>query len=291
MDKTRLKALLKGILRLVFSGVLLYYIFTIVDYRDVTVLLKQANPFLVFSAFLCFILSKITSAIRLNLLFHSIDIKISFLTNLKLYLLGMFYNLFLPGGIGGDGYKVFLLHKNYKTPVKKLIWVVFLDRLIGLAALGMMALIMMAFIKQLGPIRHYAWIILVAGILIVAFLISKYLEEVFQFLQRIIYQSFLVQILQLLSIVFLLLSHGESNNFLSYLTIFLVSSMVSILPISIGGAGMRELTFLYGSQLLGLDMNVSVSISLLFYLFTALSSLGGIVFVIFPLRVRIETEK
>jgi len=32
----------------------------------------------------------------------------------------MFYNLFLPGGIGGDGYKIYLLNKLSNKSIKSL---------------------------------------------------------------------------------------------------------------------------------------------------------------------------
>ena len=63
-----------------------------------------------------------------------------------------------------------------------------------------------------------------------------------------------------------------------YLTLFLVSSVVAVLPISIGGVGVRELTFLYGFGLLGSDANSGVLFSFLFFLITALSSLAGTLF-------------
>jgi glycosyltransferase 2 family protein len=36
---------------------------------------------------------------------------------IQLYLLGIYYNLFLPGGIGGDGYKIYLLKQKIKIKV------------------------------------------------------------------------------------------------------------------------------------------------------------------------------
>jgi hypothetical protein len=39
--------------------------------------------------------------------------------NLRLYFLGLFYNVLLPGGIGGDGYKIFMSEaKHIKFPAK-----------------------------------------------------------------------------------------------------------------------------------------------------------------------------
>jgi glycosyltransferase 2 family protein len=99
--------------------------------------------------------------------------------------------------------------------------------------------------------------------------------------------GFIVQVLQIACAGFLLMALGETENHLAYLVIFLVSSAVAVLPISIGGVGVRELTFLYGSQLLNVDMNVAVGISFLFYLITALVSLAGVWFVFKPLKLEI----
>jgi uncharacterized membrane protein YbhN (UPF0104 family) len=63
---------------------------------------------------------------------------------------------------------------------------------------------------------------------------------------------------------------------LEYLFIFLISSIVSVLPLTIGGIGSRELVFLYGALWLGLEEDRSVGISMLFFLITAFVSLLGI---------------
>jgi hypothetical protein len=91
-------------------------------------------------------------------------------------------------------------------------------------------------------------------------------------------------LLQVLSAWFLLLALGEKEDHLAYLVIFLVSSAVAVLPVSIGGVGVRELTFLYGSQLLNVDINFAVGISFLFYLITAGVSMGGIWYVFRPVK-------
>ncbi len=59
----------------------------------------------------------------------------------------MFYNLFLPGGIGGDGYKIYLLQKNYQTGTKKIFGAVLADRISGMVALVVLALIGVSFLN------------------------------------------------------------------------------------------------------------------------------------------------
>jgi uncharacterized membrane protein YbhN (UPF0104 family) len=69
---------------------------------------------------------------------------------------------------------------------------------------------------------------------------------------------------------------GIEEDKVAYLVIFLVSSIVSVLPLTIGGIGSREVTFFYGASLLGLDETISVGISVVFFLITAVVSLMGI---------------
>ena len=52
-------------------------------------------------------------------------------------------------------------------------------------------------------------------------------------------------------------------------------SIVAVVPLTLGGIGSREVTFFYGAKFLGLDQNVSVGVSVLFFLITALVSLIG----------------
>jgi uncharacterized membrane protein YbhN (UPF0104 family) len=61
--------------------------------------------------------------------------------------------------------------------------------------------------------------------------------------------------------------------------IFYISSLSTLLPLSVGGLGAREIIFLFGAKYLGFPQEVSVSISLIFYVISALISLFGVYFV------------
>ena len=121
-----------AVLKLLLSGLLLFLVFSRIPFREVWEVVNGAKPAYLTGALLAFTLSKWLSARRLNAYFHRIAIPLSQSSNLKLYLLGMFYNLFLPGGIGGDAYKGYLLNRVFKTPPKRLAQALLLDRLSGL---------------------------------------------------------------------------------------------------------------------------------------------------------------
>src|SRR5438067_764922 len=88
----------KVLLKIGVTSALLYYVFHKIDVHRVKNLVSQASPFWLLMALLSFFASTIVSASRLLSFFKSIHLKLSFAFNLRLYLLGMFYNLCLPGG-------------------------------------------------------------------------------------------------------------------------------------------------------------------------------------------------
>ncbi len=74
----------------------------------------------------------------------------------------MFYNLFLPGSISGDAYKVVRLTKDFNVAYKKTTAAVLLDRFSGLLALGLLLGVFWAIAFKGG----YYSIWLMAGILL-----------------------------------------------------------------------------------------------------------------------------
>jgi len=122
---------IKFFLKLSVTVAALYFVFRRIDISEVWALYKQINPLWIIPAILLFIGSKVFSAFRLNGFFRCTGLQLSDRANLRLYLLGMFYNLFLPGGIGGDGYKIYMLNRKEKIKVKDLLFSILLDRISG----------------------------------------------------------------------------------------------------------------------------------------------------------------
>jgi glycosyltransferase 2 family protein len=89
-----------------------------------------------------------------------------------------------------------------------------------------------------------------------------------------------VQIFQVVCLYCVLLSLHIPLHQPEWIFIFLVASVVSVLPISLGGGlGTREVVFAEGARFFGLDPHLGVIISLLFYLSNVLSSVWGAYFV------------
>lgn len=267
-------------LKIVVSAALIYFIFTKIELKDVLQTLKKSHPLYLFLALLFFVLSKVLSAYRTNLYFHQIGAKISQLSNLKLYLLGMFYNLFLPGGIGGDAYKGYMVQKEYRPGTKKVVSSLLLDRLSGMLLLFVYACVLALWSKN-QFFQNFQWLfIVIMPLSVVAFwFVNKiFFTSTLPVFWKSIGFSAMVQLAQLVSVLFILKSLSVGFDIIEYLFVFLVSSIVSVIPLTIGGIGSREVTFLYGAEWLGLDASTSIGISFTFFLITALTSLFGIIY-------------
>ena len=268
-------------LKLFLTGLALYLVFRKIDSRQLLEILKTISWSWLIPAVVLFILSKVATAVRLNLYFKNIGIYISEKTNFRLYLIGMFYNLFLPGGIGGDGYKVYLLNKEFKTPIKKLVQSALLDRLGGLVAIVFLMFGLFLLVDlELDFVESSLWnsfmiaglVLTIPGFWIVQKLLFKdYLPS---FWSANLW-SFIGQISQLICAWFILMALGIHEKILAYQLVFLLSSIVAVLPLTIGGVGARELVFVYAHTYAGIEETAAVAFSLIFFLITALVSLAG----------------
>lgn len=265
------------IFKVVLSLVAIIYVLKRVNLGDIANVIGSASYLYLFFAFLLFIASKIVAAWRTLLILHRCGISISGWDNLKLYWTGMFYNLFLPGGIGGDVYKTVIINNMHKNGIRISAGSVITDRIAGVAALMILALLCIPFT---GLISGFWWVTM-AGVPAVfigfAGVILIFMPGLKGITGGLLIRSFMVQGLQILAILMILVAFNIKTDQIEYLLIFLISSVAAMLPISVGGIGIREMVFFKISDLLFLDQKVAVAISLTFYLITLLASSFGII--------------
>ena len=128
------KQLLKWI-QLGVSALFVYLFIKKLNVSELTDVLFSVRYSYLVLAMLFFVLSQYLSSWRLLGVFRSFSFLLQPSSNHRLYVLGMFYNFFLPGGIGGDAYKAIKLQKTFDWSWKKLGKALVLDRAIGLGAL------------------------------------------------------------------------------------------------------------------------------------------------------------
>jgi len=231
-------------------------------------------------AILCLNLSQIASAFRMRYYFREYGLELSPKFSIALFYVGMLYNNILPGGIGGDGYKVLIAKKKLDFPASKSIRSLISDRGSGLLLLILTALGLMVFSELTATYPPSIILPLFPIVILGYFLTTQILlkEKIITGVYGIIY-CIPVQGFMTISALFLLLALGIENSIIEYLILFLIASVVGVIPISIGGIGIRELTFFYGAEILPINPEIGVAFALCFFAIYLVSSFIGIFFV------------
>src|SRR5260221_1550546 len=277
--ESKTSKLFKLLLKIAVTAICLWYVSGKINFQKAGLALQNANWLYLLPALIAFIFSKLLSAIRLNIYFRNINIHLPGWQNVKLYWLGMFYNLFLPGSISGDAYKVILLTKKYNTTYKKTTAAVLLDRFSGLLGLGL--ILSVYSIVVLNSTIYISAIICGAILAVIVFylVIKTWLKYFISSFFSTLLLGIAVQASQVVCAYLVMASLNIPFNQTEYIFLFLVSSVVAVLPLTIGGLGAREVVFLEGSKYFGLIRENSVVISILFYLITLFTSAWGLFYV------------
>ncbi|WP_428330614.1 lysylphosphatidylglycerol synthase transmembrane domain-containing protein [Mucilaginibacter sp.] len=276
----------KLILKIAVTSTLLYYVFSKVPFSGVKNRLVNANYWWMLAGVVAYFLSMVASSWRLLSFFKSIDLRLDPRFNFRLYLLGIFYNLLLPGGIGGDGYKIYLLNKTYKFPAKKVFWAIAFDRLSGLWAIGLIVVALKIFIPQIEIHIAIPLTIFVVGSIVYYTVVKIFFKEFTKHFFKGHLKAIIVQSCQVVCIICVLMGQNFTGKFAPYLLSFLLSALAAVVPITVGGAGAREYIFKILAGIFNMDVGLAVFLSVSFYLISLIVALSGLYYVLRPSRLQ-----
>lgn len=273
------------LLKLSVTALCFWYISKKIDLAEAARTFQKANRVYLVAGLLLYFFSKVIASVRLNVYFKNIRIQLPQAVNFRLYLLGLFYNLFLPGSIGGDAYKVLLLKKRLNAPYRKTSLAVFIDRFSGLLGLG----VTLCFFGAL--VLSHKWMAaalplgLFVAIIASYFSIKQWAADFLPGFWPTFLWGLAVQVFSSASAFAVIFSLGIYTNLNEYMFIFSVASIAAMLPLTLGGLGAREVVFYQLSAYFGLDAHSSVLIGLLFYFMSVVTSATGSLYVfIDPLK-------
>lgn len=259
-------------------------VFVIIRAADLSRIWKYihtASPVYVLLAFLAINAGQVVSALRMRYYFSNVGFKISKKNAILLYFAGNLFNLILPGAIGGDGYKAYLANKHGKLSVATAIRTMLSSRANGLLLLILFSLVIALFSPKLKTIPYiYPLLFLAAAGTITCYSIAARIllkEPVHTQIGASRY-SFFIQLAVIITATLLLISNRVTIDTVDYVFLFMISSIISVMPISVGGIGLRELTFFKGAPFLGLDQELGVAICIIYFGINSLSSLIGLAF-------------
>ncbi len=287
-------------LKILVAGLLLLLIFRSVDSKSTTAAIAAASPVYLLAACLLQIACNTVAASRWRLIMRQLGFKQSASFYLKSYFKGVFFNQGLPTSIGGDGVRILdCARKGGST--EDAFFGVFIDRIVGLTGLLLLNIAALLANHHLLPENvEYPLLFILAALttgLLLLFLFRKFsffaAGKYLGFLGRLseryfqVYSSVSSISVQLgLSIFIHLLSMGGffmvgkavglNYPFQIYLTLVPPVILLTILPISLAGWGVREGAMVGFFLLIGAEKEKVLAFSLLCGLIMLAASLPGL---------------
>lgn len=296
MNKSR--RALNLLLRFAFTIALLLFVLRSIDPRESLATLRQADPGLLLLALLAQLASTALSAWRWQLVMQNLGFGQTPRFYWNSYFKGMFFNQALPTSIGGDAVRIIDIARcGFRK--RDALYGVAIDRLAGLGAL-----LLLAFLAYLGnpallpaEVSRPILLLMAAGLLGLLGLswlkrwawlerypplallraISLHVHRAFSGKRLgLLGSSLLVPCFALLG--FLASGHalGLSFGLATYFAIVPPALIVSILPVSIAGWGVREGALVGLFSLIGANRSAVLMMSLLYGLMLIVVSLPGL---------------
>ncbi len=319
-----MKKILSFVLRIGISIFLMVFLFRRVDKTSLLEIIKAVNLPLLCLGFIVFFANYLLCFIRWKMLLEAADINLSLNRIVMSYSGSVFFGLFLPSSIGGDMVRSIDLAAHTKKP-HEVIATVFLDRLSGYVGLVILTLIALVFGWKLLADRTVLFSVAVISAVLIAVLLvlfneslyslinrflgpssSNKIKESIRALQHQIYlfkgrkrvivnnllMSFVAQMISPVCLYFVALSLGININIMYFFVFLPIISAITLLPVSIGGLGLRETATIFFFAKVGVSKDLAFAMSLLSFSFLLIyGALGGLIYVFAIHHRRIQSDK
>ncbi|MFA4993477.1 MAG: lysylphosphatidylglycerol synthase transmembrane domain-containing protein, partial [Candidatus Omnitrophota bacterium] len=311
----KFKKVLTLFFRIIISVVLLVLLFKLnkIDFEVLLNDIRGADKLFLALSFLIFFITHLLGFLRWKMLLNAIEINIPLKKLISSFSGGIFFSIFLPSTIGGDLVRTadLAVHTN-KT--KQVIASVFLDRLSGY--IGLVFVVLPAVLLGSDLIHDkivFSSVAVIVLLLVVVLLIlfnnsiysriGKFLslpgagkiKEMIRDMHREIHVfrnhkrmvagnlalSFVIQIIFPVSVYFTGLALGIKINLIYFLIFLPIISAITLLPIAIGGLGLRESLYVVYFAKAGVIKQLALAMSLVSFSFMVFyGAIGGIIYVL-----------
>ncbi len=321
----RLKSIFSTLLRISISIVLLVLLFKFnkIDAQALIGDIKSANKLFLAIGLGAFFFNYVLGFLRWRMLIKASGIKIPLGRLISSFSGGIFFSIFLPSTIGGDLVRSVDLAGHTKK-AKEVIATVFLDRLsgyIGLVLVVIPAIFLGRNFLADKVVYSSVFVIVVLLVIILLVLFNNYvycaisrflttpnsgkireiIKDVHQEIhilgshKRIIILnlaiSFLLQVLSPLCVYFIGLALGIKISFIYFLIFLPIIGAITLLPIAIGGLGLREGLFVVYFAKAGVIKQLALAMSLLSFSFVVFyAAIGGIIYVLTVRHRRLQSD-
>lgn len=271
-----MKDKIKFILKLLFGLGILIFLFSKTSFKEFLNLLVNADYKMFILVIFMYIIGQIISAKKWMILAERLRFKNKFIYYLKLYFLGMFYNIFLPTNIGGDIIKISTINDKKSHSIKRAVLSVLSDRITGLCILTFFIILGFCFYSNNNIINLISIGIILLSLTGISlfiyimknkrFIPSKY-KKISDFILLLCQKKCLIEI-SVISIIFhliLIIIHyciAQMYNlnipFGYYFLLYPITAIIASLPVSINGMGIKEFAYVYMLKPFDIDTSTSL---------------------------------
>ena len=302
----------KFFIKLLISSFILYLIFSKIEISEFILNIKKIGFAAISVLLLLALLKFVVETMRWRFVLKAIGFKFKFNYLLSLYLIGGFFSNFLPSTIGGDlARTAFIKGQNLK--VSSAANTILFERFTGLYSVFMMCLLAVAvgWSRMSEYLRVFILLYSTIGIVVMSliYIFFNKITDLFSILEnkysfkslkkigsilktldfsnykkKTIISTMLFSIMMQLVVISVTVLVGISMGLkqVEISTYFIIMPpvwIITMLPISINGLGIREGVFALFLSNLGVSVEQSTALSLLSFLpFVSLSLVGGAVF-------------
>lgn len=300
--------MLKTALKLLFTLGFLWLAFHNIAWSELqSAYAKQQKPYL-FAAGIAVILQAALGGLRWHSIRHALGSLPRIAQSLRIYFASNFFNSFLPSTLGGDAARLWLA-KQAGDSVKETLYGVIIDRLMSLAGLFALVALTLPILagylnisSRTGAIGDMLfWLLLIAGYALLHRILPKTLRFVRfawwhhaataihnamhhkKFFALSLLEAMAAHVMYATAAYALALSLGLDIGWLACVTLVPLVLLISSMPISLGGWGIREISMVGILALAGIEKAPALLLSLQLGALALLISLAGGLFYL-PLR-------
>ena len=284
----------KRVISLVFPLISLFVIILLIDIDQFVHLVLEINPIALLFIVLISIIRPFAGGLRASITFSDIG-ELSIIDASKGYVLSMYGSIFLPSAIGGDLLRIEHISQVTGESRKAALTVAGAERAAGLLSLVAITILLSLFVEnQLANFREMALFLMILSLIgVVVLLISRKIRPesvIGKMLIPLTKLSNPISIVKVfsLSLFFQLFTLSVPiivayalGGFDIALAIALVTpsvAVISTIPISIGGLGLREATFVGMSTMVGVSSEIAFLCGISLSSSLVLSGIPGVFF-------------
>jgi len=291
---------MKHIIRVIISAVLIYLIVSHIDANRLLEALGHTNFNLLFVALIFQFLSTLSASYRWYIIMKLLSFPKDKMFYLKSYFKGFFFNQALPTSIGGDAIRILDVAKlGFKK--REAFYAIFIDRIAGLLGLLILNLIANFLLPDILPKKIF-WIINIIVILGIFGVISLYFLQKLNFLEKfvptkvffrisqkfiMVYKnikssltqlslSIITHLFSMLAVYVIAKAVGINESFVLFLSLTPPAILLTIIPISFAGWGVREGALVALFSFAGVDKSLILATSIIYGIILIVSSMPGL---------------